>query len=71
MIFTQYFLTSQSSFVYTHLNDFKYCYQTLIILFTLNNNPSKILNSSICPIDETLTGSTTSGQSGPGSNGNE
>ena len=29
------------------------------------------LNRSIWPIYETLTGTTTSGQSGPGSNGNE
>ena len=31
----------------------------------------KWLNSSILPIYETLTGTTTPGQSGPGSNGNE
>ena len=28
-------------------------------------------NSSILPIDKTLSSATTSGQSGPGSNGNE
>ena len=28
-------------------------------------------NSSICPLDRTLSGATTPGQSGPGSNGNE
>ena len=28
-------------------------------------------NSSICPIDRTLSGATTPGQSGPGSDGNE
>ena len=43
-------------FVYPQLNDFKY---------------SKWLNNSIWPIDRTLTGTTTLGQSGLGSNGNE
>ena len=33
--------------------------------------PSKRLNSSISPIDATLTGTTTPTQSGPGSNGTE
>ena len=32
---------------------------------------SSIVNGSILPIDGTLTGITTPGQSGPGSNGNE
>ena len=32
---------------------------------------SKWLNNSIWPIDETLTSTTTLGQSGPGSNSNE
>ena len=32
---------------------------------------SKLLISSIRPINRTLTGTTTSGQSGPESNGNE
>ena len=31
----------------------------------------EISNSSIRPIDRTLSGATTLGQSGPGSNGNE
>ena len=47
---------SQSSFVCTQLNGFNY---------------TKWLQSSIWSIDETLTGITTSGQSGPGSNGND
>ena len=33
--------------------------------------PGKRLNISILPIDVTLTGTTTPGLSGPGSNGNE
>ena len=33
--------------------------------------PSKWLNISIWPIDETLKGTTTPGQSGPENNGNE
>ena len=32
---------------------------------------SKRLNSSICPIDGTLTGTSTPGHSGPGNNGSE
>ena len=47
---------SQSSFVCTQLNGFKY---------------SKWLNISIWPIDGTLTDTTAPGQSGFGSNGNE
>ena len=47
---------SQSSFVCIQFNGFKY---------------SKWLNSSIWPIDGTVTGTTTLGQSGPGSNSNE
>ena len=46
---------NQSSCVCPQLKDFKY---------------SKRLNSSICLIDRTLTGTPTPGQSGPGSNSN-
>ena len=49
-----------------------------VILCNINNSTSVIclhtvkwLNSSIWAIDGTLTDTTTSGQSGPGSNGNE
>ena len=45
-----------SSFVCTQLNGFKY---------------SKWLSISIWPINGTLTGTITQGQSGPGNNGNE
>ena len=44
------------------LNRFKYCYISVICLHTV---------CSIWPIDWTLSGATTLGQSGPGSNGNE
>ena len=47
---------SQGLFICTWLNGFKY---------------RKGLNSSIWPIDRTLTGTTTLGQSGPESNGND
>ena len=47
---------SQSSFVCTQLNSFKF---------------SEWLNLSIWPIDNTLTGTTTPGQSGPGSYDNK
>ena len=40
-------------------------FNKLIIIF------SWLLNSSIWVIDKTLTGTTTSGPSGPGSNGNK
>ena len=61
------------------LNGSKYCYQILIIRFKqlfvcilLNSfKYSQWLNSCIRPIDETLTGSTISGQSGPQSNDNK
>ena len=56
MICNAEFLTSQSSFVCTQLNAFKY---------------SEWLNSSICLIGGTLTSTTTLGQSEPGSNSNE
>ena len=51
------------------------CFQ--VLLFKTNNSaniiiiPNKRLNSSILPIGGTLTGTTTPGQSGPGSNLNE
>ena len=47
---------SKSTFVCTQLNGFKY---------------SKWLNSFFWPIDGTLTGTTTLGQSGPESNSNQ
>ena len=71
---------SQSSFVCTQLNGFKYCYFTFISLFNTNQLlahswivwcKEKGLNSSIWPIDGTLTGTTTLGQSGSGNNGNK
>ena len=62
------------------LNGFKYCYQTLIILFNIYSficsqlngfKCSKLLYSSIWPIDGTRTYPKTLDQSGIGSNGNE
>ena len=52
------------SFVYTHLNLKTVLFQR--ILFSIS-----ILFSSIQLIDRTLSGATTPGQSGPGSDGNE
>ena len=51
----------------THLNGFKYCY------VTHNLTPFIFLHTvcSIWPIDRTLSGATTPGQGGSGSNGNE
>ena len=60
----------------TGLNGSKYCYLTLKILFNINILlvlnaviiPSKRANSSILPTNATLTGTTTTGQSGTESN---
>ena len=76
------FWMSQSSLVCTQLNNFKYCYYLLtiklfqILLFIVCThldcfNYSKRLNNPFWPIDCTLTGTTTLGQSGTRSNGNE
>ena len=57
------------SFVYTQLND-----QTVLFItiqFNLSLLSVYMSNSFIWSIDRTLSGATTSGQSGPGSNGNE
>ena len=74
---------SQSSFVCTQVNGFKFCYLTLIILFAhykvlLSNTILFNINhlfaytySSIWLVDGTLTGTTTLGQSGLGSYANE
>ena len=59
---------SWTSFVCTQLNGFKFCYLTQIILFSINQ---KWLNSSVWPLDMTLTSSTTLSPSGPGSNDNK
>ena len=66
----QVLLSNTNSFICTQLKGFKYCFSTLIILFNITH-PIKCLNSSSWPIDETLTGTTTPGQSGPKSNSNE
>ena len=59
------------SFSYTQLNDQTVLFQTIQFstshLFAL----SSISNSSIWPMDRTLSGTTTLGQNGPGSNDNE
>ena len=61
--------------IYTQLNDFKYCYIIRIIQFNCHQlncfKYSKGLISSIGSIDRTLTGTSTMGQSGSASNGNE
>ena len=62
---------SQSSFVCKQLNDFNYCYLIVIILISITISSKKKLNSSIQPIDGTLTGTATLSQSGSESNGNE
>ena len=49
--------------IYTQLYRLKYLIMIMIL--------SKWLNSSIWPLDGTLTGAINPGQSGPGSNGNE
>ena len=57
---------------YLHTDVSKYCYVTqfhLVSVICLHT--VKLLNSSIWPINEILTGTTTPDQSGPGSNGNE
>ena len=52
------------SFVYTRLNDRTVLFQTIQL--------SKSTQfSSVCPIDRTLSGATTPGQSGPGNNDNK
>ena len=53
-------ITNTNNFICTQLSGFKNRFKY-----------SKWLNSSIWPIDGSLTGTTTLGQSGPGSNGNE
>ena len=67
-------------FVCTQLNGSKYCYEWLTFqlnspLITHTNsyifNPSNNSNISIWPIDRTLPGATTPGESVPGSNDNE
>ena len=57
------FQTSQSSFVCTQSNGFNYCYVILRIQFNISHMVTQFY--------ETLTGTTTAGQSGPGSNGNK
>ena len=52
----QIFLSNLILIIYFHTDEFKY---------------GKWLNISIWPLDRILTGSTTLGQSRPGSNGNE
>ena len=56
IFFRKYFQTSQISFVCSQLNGFKF---------------KKWLHISIWSFDGILTGTNTSGKSGPGSNGNE
>ena len=43
----------------------------ILIIWLHSVKYSKLLNSSIWPIDGTLIGTTTPGQSGPGSHGNK
>ena len=58
------------SFVYTQLNDLTDLFLT--IQFSINHFYALSFNvNSIWPIDRTLSGATTLGQSGPGSDGNE
>ena len=64
--------TNTSSFICTQSNGFKYFNSPLEILFNINGfKSSKWLNSSIWPIDGTLTGATSPDQSETRSNSNE
>ena len=67
----QVLLSNTDSFICTQLNGFRYCYLILTIQFNISLHTVKWLNSSIWPIDWTLTGATPLVKSGPGSNGNE
>ena len=61
-----------NSFICTQLNVSKYCYVTQFNLTSvICLRIGKWSNSSIRPTDETLTGTTTPGQSKQESNGNE
>ena len=60
-------LCNSISFICTQLNGAKYCYVALTIQFNISN----FAHSSIWSINRTLLGTTTPGQSGSGSNGNE
>ena len=65
-----YLKMNQSSFVCLQLDCFKYCFSVLIILFNvIGFKSNKWLKSAIKLIDGILTDTTTSGQSGPDSNG--
>ena len=54
------------SFVYAQLND-----QTILFLTIQFNTSHLLAHSFIWTIDQTPSGATTTGQNGPGSNGNE
>ena len=71
IVCTQHLKRTRDLFVCMQLKGFKNCYQTLKIKFNISYlfAPSKI--SSMSSIDGTLTSTTTSGHSGPGSNSNE
>ena len=64
-------LIKHQSFVYTQLNDETVLFLT--IQFSISNlmHTDEMSNSSILPNDRNLSGATTMGLSGPGSNGNE
>ena len=66
----QVLLSNNNNSICTQLNSFRYCHITQIIYLILKI-PSKRLDSSICPVDRTLTSTISLGQSGPRSNGNE
>ena len=57
----------QSSYNWTQLNSFKYCYLTLIIQSSINDKKIELFYLTH---RWNLTGATTLGQSGPESNGN-
>ena len=60
---------SQSWFVSSKLNGYKYCYLALIVRFSTMIS-RKLFNTSIWPIDENFIDSDTTSQL-PGSNSNE
>ena len=55
----------------SELNDSKYCYVSLTIQLNISHLFAHSLNVKLWPIDSTLSGATTPGQSGPEGEGNE
>ena len=73
MIWKQVSFLNETELISLHTDGFKYSYVIHSFICTQLNGfkYSKELNTSIWPIDRTLTYTTTPSQSGPGSNGNK